>query len=181
MTPRPDTRGKRTVVLVVLLFAAPLLAALVLRVTGWEPGATGNHGELIEPPGELTAGAIPEALRDHWVLVGITGSACRTDCTALADSLLRVRRALGEDGDRVKLVLAGPERRPDFLRDAPLSIAPAALRDGLGTVELELAAGSVIVIDPRGFVMMRYEPGFASSGLLDDLQRLLRYGRVGVQ
>lgn len=181
MIRQPGNRGKPTIVLVALLFAAPLLAALALRLTGWEPATTGNHGELVEPPVELAAGTVPGSLRDHWLVVGVTRPDCRSECIALADSLRRVRRALGEDGDRVKLVLTGLEHRPDVLRDAPLSIVPATLRDGLGSAGLDLAAGSVIVIDPRGFVMMRYAPGFASSGLLDDLQRLVRYGRVGVQ
>lgn len=181
MTPRPGNRGKRTIVLVALLFAAPLLVALAMRVTGWEPAATGNHGELVEPPVELATGTVPGSLRDHWLVVGFARPDCRSECIALADSLRRVQRALGEDGDRVKLVLAGPERRPEVLREVPLGMAPATLRDGLGIMRLDLAAGSVIVIDPRGFVMMRYAPGFASSGLLDDLQRLVRYGRVGVQ
>lgn len=166
--------------LVALLFAAPLLAALAMRVTGWEPDATGHHGDLVEPPAALPAGAVPEPLRDHWVLVGVATVPCRSDCAGMVDDLLRVSRALGKDAARVKLVLTGPDS-PGPRHGAPLDIAPAPLRRGLRSAGAAMVPGSVLVVDPRGFFMMRYAPGFRSAGLLEDLERLLRYNRVGVQ
>lgn len=174
-------RNRRVIILLAFLFAAPLLAALSMRVTGWQPGATGNHGRLVEPAARLPAEVFPAELRGHWVLVAVAPTRCRRDCTDLASELLRLRRGLGKEATRVKLVLSGPERLPGELRGAPLVAAPVPLRNALGSTDAAMAPGAVLMIDPRGFLMMRYAPGFRSSGLLDDLERLLRYDRVGVQ
>lgn len=176
-----QNRRQRVIILLAFLFAAPLLAALSMRVTGWQPGTTGNHGRLVEPPVELPAEVFPRGLRGHWVLAAVVPSRCRPDCADLAGKLLRVRRGLGKDATRVKLVLSGPESLPVDLRGAPLVAAPASLRRALGSTDVAMAPGTVLMIDPRGFLMMRYAPEFRSSGLLDDLERLLRYDRVGVQ
>lgn len=181
MNTGPHKRRNRTVILVALLFAAPLLAALAMRITGWEPEFVGNHGVLVEPPVQLPSGAIPEPWHDYWVLVANTSPGCQADCAGMVDDLLRVRRALGKDGDRVRLVLNGPDQVPDKLRRAPLEATPASLRRDLGSADVAMVPGSLLVIDPRGFLMMRYAPGFRADGLLEDLERLLRYNRVGVQ
>lgn len=173
-------RRSRVALLVALLFAAPLIAALALRMSGWQPAVTGNHGVLVEPPVALPPGAVPGPLRDHWVLVGVASSQCG-NCSGLVDDLMQVRRALGKDAARVKLVLSGPDRLPDARREAPLDIAPASLRRALRSANVAMGPGSLLVVDPRGFLMMRYAPGFRAAGLHDDLERLLRYDRVGVQ
>lgn len=181
MYSQSQNRRRLLIAALALLFAAPILIALVLRVGGWQPGATGNHGNLIEPPVRLPSGAVPADLRDRWLLVAHASSPCRGDCTELADKLLRVHRALGRDGRRVALLFSGPERLPAELRASPMAIVPESLRRA---VEGELAdpgPGSVRVIDPRGYLMMRYDPGFSGSDLLDDLERLLRYDHVGVK
>lgn len=165
------------VLFLALLFAAPLLIALVLRVSGWQPGATANHGSLIEPPVSLPAGALGDPLSGYWVLI----APCRADCVELAERLARVRRALGKDSGRVRLLLSGPERPPGDPGAAPLAVAPDSLRRALRSADVSRTPGSVLLVDPRGFLVMRYAPGFQESGLLDDLERLLRYDRVGVQ
>jgi hypothetical protein len=177
----PFHNRRRVIILLAFLFAAPVLAALSMRVTGWQPGATGNHGRLVEPPARLPAEVFPGELRDHWVLVAVVPSRCRRDCAELAAELLRVRRGLGKEATRVKLVLSGPESLPGDLRGAPLVTAPVSFQNALGSADVAMETGAVLMIDPRGFLMMRYAPGFRSSGLLDDLERLLRYDRVGVQ
>lgn len=164
-----------------LLFAAPLIAALVLRLAGWQPGATGNHGELIEPAVELPAGAVPESLRGHWLLVGMAPPDCREECESLVRDLLGVRKALGKDGHRIRLVLSGTDSVPDGINAGLFVPAPPSLRDALESLETAPRPGGVLLIDPRGFLVLRYAPDFRAGGLLDDLERLLRYTRVGVQ
>lgn len=181
MTLQENSSRHRVVLLLALLFAAPVLAALALRLAGWEPGATGNHGTLIEPPVSLAGEAELEPYRDYWVLVVNTASPCAASCAGLLDGMLRTRRALGKDADRVRILVPGADRLPRALMDAPLVRAPGSITGVLRSAGLLPTPGSVAVIDPRGFLMMRYPPGFEFSGLLEDLERLLRYSRVGEQ
>jgi hypothetical protein len=60
-TPAVATRSKRGVLLLlVLLFFAPLLLAFVLYYgSGWRPTGRTNHGELIEPARTLPLVALP--------------------------------------------------------------------------------------------------------------------------
>jgi len=172
---------KLTTLLLVVLFAAPVLAAMVLRVTGWSPSATSNHGELVRPPVPVTWPAgVADAASDHWVLLAVAPSTCGQSCIDLVDELVHVHVALGRDEHRVTLMLAGPDELPGLMRDAPVNLAGRALLEQLPD-SVPATPGTVLVVDPRRFLMMRYPPGFDAKGLLDDMERLLRYSRVGVQ
>jgi hypothetical protein len=107
-TPAVATRSKRGVLLLlVLLFFAPLLLAFVLYYgSGWRPTGRTNHGELIEPPLPLPLVALPQVapapgaaedaapgaapggdalaaadvLTGKWSLVYINSGDCNADC-----------------------------------------------------------------------------------------------------
>ena len=51
------TQNRIVFVVIVLLFAIPLIAAFALRSSGWKPTTTKNTGTLVEPP-RGTAGEI---------------------------------------------------------------------------------------------------------------------------
>jgi hypothetical protein len=51
--------------------------------------------------------------------------------------------------------------------------ADAALLDGLPRVH-DAAGVPVYVIDPNGFVVLRYAPGFDPAGLRADMSKLLK-------
>lgn len=173
--------GKLTTILLVVLFAAPVLAAMVLRLTGWSPTTTSNHGELIKPPVAVDwPTGVQEAASDHWVLVAVAGPSCERSCMELVDELVHLHVALGRDEHRVALLLAGPDVLPEAMRRTPVRLAGPALLAQLPE-SVPAPPGTVLVVDPRRFLMMRYPPGFNAEGLLDDMKRLLRYSRVGVQ
>src|SRR5579885_2733225 len=54
----PRRRNRLVLVLIVLLFAAPLVAAFLLRAGDWRPARTVANGVLVEPPRDLTAVAV---------------------------------------------------------------------------------------------------------------------------
>lgn len=166
--------------MLVVLFAAPLLTALTLRLSGWTPGGTDNHGILVEPPVALPITA-DSRLAEHWVLVFHAARSCGADCRSTLDALQRVHRGLGRDAHRVLLVWTAP---------AGVKPGGASLPDVSGApwvAALGRAApggprpNAVYLVDPRGYLALWYPPGFDASGLLEDLEKLLRYSRVGVQ
>jgi len=169
------------------VFGLPLLLAWAMyHYQPFEERGGLAHGELLTPAQRLL---VPDlrTLDDHpvdrdlfrgkWTLLyhapagdGETG--CDADCRSLMDTLRRVRLAQGKSMRHVQRVLVEPAAA------APSSGGlDQGLDKGLQVVKAEhwpLPAGSVYVIDPQGFLVLRYRPGFEPKGLLKDLQRLLR-------
>jgi len=198
MTARgPDrSSGRRKLVLLAAIFLLPLAVALWLNFSSWRPATGTQHGELIEPPRPLPSLALtlpdgrsssPEILRGAWLLVYLGNGPCAVQCVAALAEMRRVRLALGKEAARVRRVLlyAGDCCGPGYPapRDLDLLVL-AASRDG-GPALLELfprapdGSAGIYIVDPLGNLMMRHPATGAASGLLKDLERLLRLSSIG--
>ena len=106
-----DTRNRNRLVLIaiVLLFAAPLAAALLLNVAGWRPASTRNSGTLVQPP--LDVGSVPVTLADgaklvwrdpqwHWTLLALPNGECAQACQTRLAELVRLRITLNRNAER---------------------------------------------------------------------------------
>jgi hypothetical protein len=180
---RQRSRNRLVLVAIFAIFFGALALAGILRFSGWRPAGMKNHGELLQPPGDLRA-VTPTLLtggtyRWHpveriWRIVVAPPADCGRPCVALAKQLDLVTQLFGADADRVHILWIGnaPDaflktRAARGLRDDP------ALRRGLPRVD-DLAGVPVYVIDPNGFVILRYAPGFDPSHLRQDMSRLLK-------
>ena len=99
---------------------------------------------------------------------------CAQECVTLSQQLDTVWRLFGHNADNVEILWLGtppvqavatPARR--VLR------ADVATRARLPGVD-DPAGTPVYVVDPNGFVVLRYAPGFDPGGLRADLARLLK-------
>ncbi len=179
---------------IVACFIVPLAAAGWLA-GHWTPGHTVQHGELLHPARPLDFHWIAldghsTALRGHWTLL-YTGSArgCDARChTALYD-LRQVRLALGKEMSRVETVLL-LDGSPDAALRQWLAHEHATMTVGWAdpggqTPLLEAFAdadptgGWIYLIDPLGNLLMRYPVTVEPRGILKDLQRLLKWSRIG--
>ena len=182
------TRNTNRWMLVALfaLFFGAMFVAGVLRFTGWRPAGMKNHGELLEPAVDLrrVAPVLAGGGTYRWnpaertwriaaVARGCDGAAAAS-CEKLLVDLDKVWQLAGRDADRVHLLWIGAlppgGPRPRTLRQvqpqpALLAALPRA-DDPKGNV--------VYVLDPNGFVVLRYAPGFDPAGLRTDLSRLLK-------
>jgi cytochrome oxidase Cu insertion factor (SCO1/SenC/PrrC family) len=192
-------RGLRTLLLVVAIFVAPVMASWVLYLTRDHWGLSmGNYGELIEPARPLTGltlerlegGSLSiDELRGKWVLVYIGSSNCASPCQESLYKMRQVRLALNEDMRRVHrlLILTDQEKLAKLregLKPYPGMIVVATSDDRLTQVRrefgLEVRGGeSIYLVDPLGNLMMRYDTGAEPKGMLKDLRRLLKASRIG--
>ncbi|KPL49067.1 hypothetical protein XAXN_09850 [Xanthomonas axonopodis] len=182
-TPHSVKRGRRMLIALALLFFGSMLLAGVLRFSGWQPASMRNNGELLKPPADLRA-MVPVRANGQpyawapseriWRIAVAPPADCTQQCVALAAELDKVWQLLGHRADKVDVLwigapLAGLPPMPALrvLRD------DARLRQALprGT---EAAGVPVYVIDPNGFVILRYAPGFDPAGLRSDLVKLLK-------
>jgi hypothetical protein len=183
--PVPDRsrRNRWLLLAIVVLFLLPIAAAWLINRGGLVPAPSRQHGELLQPPTDLRESApvridgqpfawSPESRL--WRLVAMPAQPCDAACKALAADLDKVWRLMSHNADRVQVLWAGEwpagVRAPDTL----VSIAPDdPLRDALPGGEV-VAGTPVYVIDPNGFVVLRYPPGFDPGGLRSDLARLVK-------
>lgn len=177
-------RSRATLLGVAALFFTSFGIALFLIYSGWKPVATRNAGELLQPPVELgTLGLMradgsvyPEWERDRrlWRVVVLPPPGCGEPCLRLSDSLYRVWVSEGRHADRVQVLWFGevPAQAPEYRAFLPMQASPT-LRATLPASHVD-GSLAVYLIDPNGFLVMRYAPGFDPTGLRKDLARLLK-------
>lgn len=185
-TPEANASRKRNrgmLIAIFALFFGSMLIAGALRFSGWRPHGMKNHGELIEPPADLRQ--VTPRLADGsayewrpaertWRIALAPPAGCTTECAKLARELDTVWRLFGKDADQVHVLWIGqpPTGAP---HPAALRIVQPTpqLRAGLPRVD-DPKGVPVYVIDPYGFVILRYAPGFDPAGLRADLSKLLK-------
>ncbi len=177
------SRGRWTLIALFALFFGAMALAGVLRFSGWQPTAHRNAGQLLQPPVDLRQR--PPLLADGqvypwnpdartWRILVAPSAGCTSECVTLSQGLGKVWQLFGHNADNVEILWLGtppaevqglPALRA--LRDQP------ALRSALPAAD-DAAGTPVYVIDPNGFVIMRYAPGFDMAGLRKDLATLLK-------
>ena len=191
---RTRNRNRALLVTILLLFFGSMLVAGALRFSGWMPEGRKNHGTLLEPPVDLrdVVPSLVDGGEYHWNpderiwRIAVAPPAdCGSGCAALAERLDTTWRLFGKDADRVHVLwVCGsaaclpPDGAPrprtlQLLQSEPrlhgaLSAAPAAAD------EAAARSPSVYVIDPNGFVILRYPPGFDPVELRADMVKLLK-------
>lgn len=181
--PKAMKGRRRMLLLVAALFAAPLVVAMLLQAAGWHPMQTRNAGTLVDPPVALADAPVRdmagtplawEVGERGWNMLVLAPAACAGDCAALYDQLHRVWLTQGRHADRVRVLWSGPLPQGA----APYAaLVPVQAGDDL-LARLPHAADATPVplylVDGRGFLALRYAPGFDPSGLRKDLSRLLK-------
>lgn len=191
-----NRRGRWQLLVIAALFFGPLLLAI-----GWyllvphiapRPAA---HGTLIDParpldPFELTrsggASFTLEDLRGRWTLIHVIDRTCHDACRERLYFTRQIHTALGQDRLRVQRVVLAPTGRQtsglsDVLPEHPgLTVLAASENDPLRRqLPGDVDSGTVLLVDPLGNLMLRFGPGVAPDGILEDLEKLLKLSQVG--
>ena len=197
----PNTRNRLYLLLIFALFVAPLTLAWLL-VDKWRPGGAVNHGELLDPPRQVsqlqlhlpTGGNVDGAFwRGRWTLVYL-GVPCDERCRQGLYNIRQVRLALGKDMQRAQtlFIMAGaPEAAllPWLKQEHPTLTAGVADKQTLDLFTQAFAGDTAVapgewiyLVDPLGNLFMRYRLSadpVTNKGILTDLQRVLKYSTLG--
>jgi cytochrome oxidase Cu insertion factor (SCO1/SenC/PrrC family) len=195
-------RGRQQLVLLAILFFAPLAAAIVLYFFApqWQPEGHTNYGQLVQPAQPLPdlalrgadgAEAGEGALRGKWSFVYVGTDRCDASCQQKLYQIRQVRTLLNEKRLRVQRVYLAPDvealtaARTLLAADHPdlkFLAEPAqgdTLRGVFAAGPLTGDAQALYLVDPLGNWMMVY-PGIAEyKGILKDIKRLLRVSQIG--
>ena len=99
---------------------------------------------------------------------------CAPACVTLSQQLDKVWQLFGHNADNVEILWLGtPPAQVAAMPALKVLQAQPAFRAKLPGVD-DPAGTPVYVIDPNGFVVFRYAPGFEPGGLRADLSKLLK-------
>ena len=196
-------RNRRNVIVLALVFAAPMLFAYVLYLSGWRSETTRNYGELITPPRPLSSAGLldrdgkvvdRESLTRKWSIVYIGSGACEERCGKTLAMLRQVYVSLAKNQVRVRrlfVITDGPLRgvmKAPLEADRELQLfGLAAGQAGQAFLEqFKTADGNqgglddaIYLMDPIGNIMMVYKAPVDPKKMRKDLSRLLHFSQVG--
>jgi hypothetical protein len=177
-------KSKRILVLLVLLFFAPLLASFAMYYGfHWRPAGQTNHGTLIEPPRPLPAAGV---FSGKWSLVYLGKGNCDDSCHSTLYFMRQTYLGLGHLIPRLQqvfLVTADCCDRAFLEREHPGLITLDSQASEATALPAQFPAdqraSTLFIVDPKGNLMMRYDAHADPRGLHDDLVKLLNLSHIG--
>ena len=185
-------KARRTLLLLALVCAAPVLASYVAYY--WlRPDARTNYGELLEPPvSPDIAGARLDGnafrlgdLRGRWALLIVAGgTGCDASCERSLYTTRQAHTMQGRERDRIGRVLLLPSGAsappPELLAEHPgMIVVKGDPQQWAALPARPGAAPNIYLVDPHGNLVLRYPPDPDIRRLAKDMERLLRASRIG--
>lgn len=193
--PDPALRKSRLkLLLIAAVFAAPMIVAGILTVSGWQPQGKG-HGQPILPQRNLLDEGVRVTLpggalypwRDtqpRLTLVALPGPQCGSRCVGLLGAMAKARVMLGRNQNRLRLLYLGPAPAGQTVDGVHLSLGanPDATwllgSDSDGKLARYLPSEpdtvAAILVESNGTALSLYPAGFDAAGLAQDLQKVIR-------
>ncbi|MEO5699931.1 MAG: hypothetical protein ABIS17_10155 [Casimicrobiaceae bacterium] len=179
--------GRRTLVLIAAVAAAPMVIATIVFFI-FPQAAETNYGRLlVVGPAPTIAGRLVggasfrlDDLRGKWVLITAAPGRCAAACRTALYSTRQARTIQGREYDRVVrlwLVTDSDSPAPDLLQEHPDVVA--ARVDPAAVSRLPGAGASIVLVDPLGNLVLEYPEDPDIARLAKDLKRLLRASSIG--
>ena len=177
--------------LLALVALAPIVAAYVAYY-GFAPTKRVNYGELLDlRPAPAIVGEYPDSkpfalaeLRGKWVLLVVSGPDCGDGCRRALYATRVARTIQGREQDRVMRAWLQPASAPlppaELLAGQPALVAARVAPSELRRLPINAdASAGILLLDPRGNLVLRYGDDPDAERLAKDLQRLLRASQIG--
>ena len=195
-----QSRSRTKLFLLLLMFLLPVAGSwyLVFFTDYARDGEGVEHGELIKPPRQLENAQLirvrepisgQTTLHGKWSMLFFVEESCEKSCEESLYRLRQIRLATGKEMQRVQRVAVVNENEAPTFSDYLGNNYPGqlyVLNNDLGEKffyqfqDLKLNdKAAIFLIDPRGFLMMRYSSETNPSGIIRDLSRLLRISSEG--
>lgn len=189
----PASRPARyTLVLLVATFVLPFVLGTGLYLSGWRPEKFGNHGDLIQPPRAMPEAGLLQAdghplptaeLRGKWLLMLPVEGSCGASCRDSLQQMSQVHLALNKEQSRLRRVLISTEGSPPLaeLRQTYPDLLVAKVDSEAATAwasALDNTGQGLLISDPLGNIIMRYDEAAEMRGVYKDLERLLKYSWI---
>ena len=187
-------KGRLALIGIALVFFVPIFLSwyLVFFSDYKDDIKTINNGELVSPIVNL--GSInmrsfsDDKVYNHdrtWILVFLIKDECKDLCQEKLYQIRQIRLAMGKDQDKLeRLVLAKTKLDWDsYKNEYPgqkyIDISMTKFESIISVFKSnpELKSNSIYLIDPYGNLMMQYKNGAEPTGIIKDIERLIRNAR----
>ena len=160
-----SNKGRRSLIMLLLAFALPIIIAKLALENGWLDYGVTNKGELLS--GDITLESIglsPDEFEKHWLIVYTLPEQCGPVCEQTLESVHNTYVALGRERTRVE----------------PVLLTPASLNNGqverigksrwqvinmTASAKNILSLQKIYIVDPLGNILMSHQPPSQSSEL----------------
>lgn len=175
-----QTKGRAVLILLIVMFAIPAIAAKIILTQNWYQAGVTNKGELIEPKLTYQMLSIDTPSDKAWHFGYVLPQECGDLCQSQMHLLLQSYTALGKYQKRVKPVLFVTTKNANLIEsDAFLIIS---VEDNFLQ---QIPESNLVIVDPLGQLVMTFssvqkgELIDQSKRVLSDFRKLLKLSRVG--
>ncbi len=197
-------KNKITMILLFLMFVAPILAAVyIFNTNSADSYKTKNRGNLVRPAKELknielqyVADKSPYKLvnQEHlWLMVYIGAGECDDKCKRQLVVMRQTRLAQGGEFTRINRLYVMLDRQSDqFMKEVKEYHPGLAIVNGSKAqteniisqfyLDDQVAVGQsnrIYIVDPIGNLMMYYDFDARAADIAKDLARLLKASQMG--
>lgn len=183
-----NKKSRMTLIALIAVCVLPV-AASYFAFYVWKPDARMNYGTLVSPTllpeaplmnlaGEPVA---REQLTGKWTYLVVAPSACNDACQEALYLTRQIRTAQAKEMDRVhRIWLVTDSGMPDGkLLSAHEGMGVLVANDAWRERFAFDGLPRVWLVDPQGYVMMRYPDSLEAKRMIKDLGRLLKYSQQG--
>jgi cytochrome oxidase Cu insertion factor (SCO1/SenC/PrrC family) len=185
--PKSLRRSRLLLLLIALVFAAPMMVAGLLTYGGWQPGAHGN-GQPIAPQRNFVDENLRVTLADgqayawrdskpRMTLVALAGPDCGARCFDVLTAMAKARVMLTQNQSRLRLLYIGAPPTDATAREAMTAYWKIGQDvDGKLASYRPTTPDSVnaMLVESDGTALSFYPAGFDAAGLLRDLRKVIK-------
>ncbi len=185
--PAAVRKSRMFLLLIALVFAAPMIVAGLLSWSGWQPGTKGN-GEPILPQRNFVDEKLQVRLDDgtswawrdskpRFTLVALAGPDCAARCFETLTGMAQARVMLNRNQSRLRLLYVGA-LPGDPARRMAMQAYWTHGRDVDGKLAAYVPAApdsiSAVLVESNGTALSLYPAGFEVPGLLRDMVKVIK-------
>jgi len=173
--------GVKPLIILLLLFILPIIAAKVVLSFSLYQGAATNTGELLAPSNNYKNLDMENPKPSQWQLIYLLPEHCDSICFDRLYILKQSHIALGKDRSRVHTLILQNKHSDRSAIPAAEFDMPLASKAIVSLLEKQ----ELIIVDPLGSLVMRYpsvpdreQQILQGKALVSDLRKMLKLTRV---
>ena len=181
-------KAKPAIILLVVIFVGPIVLSwwFVNSDIDWSARGLSNHGELVQPPIDLSQQQAAASMFEfaalapsHWAIISLENGPCESACQERIDKLALIHSVMGSSQDRLRVLALAPAGHAKD--EKTLLVDPKASSVLVDLVQAAIEGDKTpqyVVVDWRKQLMLRFPADAPPGDIKKDLSKLLRASKI---